>query len=264
LLENIIGGFTLFLDKPVRVGDFCRYGDRIGTVEDVGLRSTRVRSLERTIVTIPNAEFSQIQVENYAKRDRMLYKYILRLRYETTPDQLRFVLERLRRMLLGHPRVTDDPARVRFLDFGDCSLNVEIFAYVNSSDWSEYLGIREDLHLRVMDIVKEAGTGFAIPSQTTYFSRDAGLDSERARETEEQVEGWRASDQLPFPEFEKSLRWQLQDILDFPPRGSPDYAARREEAETAPAPVPEESRKEESRGRWGLKWWKGFRKPNLG
>ena len=262
LLENIVGGFILFLDKPVRVGDFCRYGDSVGTVEKVGLRSTRVRNLDRTIVTIPNAEFSQLQLKNYAKRDRMLYRLILQLRYETTSEQLRFVLERLRRMLLGHPRVTDDPARVRFFGFGAYSLDLEIFAYVNSNDWGEYLGIREDLNLRIMDIVHEAGTEFAFPSQTTYFSRDSGLDPERVEKAQQQVEGWRESGQLPFPEFEKSLRWQLKDMLDFPPRGSPDFSPRRGEAETAPEAVAEQRTRKPSKGRWTFKWQKSTDKTN--
>lgn len=134
-LENIIGGLTLFADQPVRVGDFCAYGDKIGTVEEIGLRSTRIRSLERTIVTIPNAEFSRMQLINYTRRDMMLYKFILDLRYETTPDQLRYVLAKIREMLLGHPKVTPDPARIRFLEFGAYSLNLEVFAYVDSQDW---------------------------------------------------------------------------------------------------------------------------------
>ena len=223
----------------------------------MGLRSTRVRSLERTLVTVPNAEFSQIQLENFTQRDRMLYKIILRLRYETTPDQLRFVLERLRRMLLGHPRVTDDPARVRLLDFSDYSLDLEIFAYVNSTDWEEYLGIREDLHLRIMDILHEAGTGFALPSRTAYFSRDPGLDQERVAQAEKQVEAWRASDQLPFPKFEQSLRWNLQNILDFPPRGSPDYAPRRGEVETPTEPVIKGRENRRSGRRSLFRWLKG-------
>jgi MscS family membrane protein len=248
-LENIIGGLTLFADRPLRVGDFCAYGDKVGTVEEIGLRSTRMRSLDRTVVTIPNAEFSNMQLINYARRDRMLYKVILQLRYETEPDQLRFVLERLRRMLLGHPRVTDDPARARFLDFDAYSLNIEIFAYVNSSDWGEYLGIREDLNLRIIDIVNEAGTGFAFPSQTLYFGRDAGLDAEKGQHAEREVENWRASGELPFPEFAKSLRWELEDILDFPPRGSPDYSPRRGEVQPSSQPMASPVKKE-ARKRW--------------
>jgi MscS family membrane protein len=225
-LENIVGGLTLFGDRPVRVGDFCAYGDKIGTVEAIGLRSTRIRSLDRTLVSVPNAEFSQMQLINYTSRDMMLYRFTLGLRYETTPDQLRYVLAKVREMLLGHPRVSPDPARVRFLEFGAYSLDLEIFAYVNSQDWGQYLGIREDLNLRIMDIVAEAGTGFAFPSQTAYLAKDAGLDAQRGEDAANQVGFWRARGKLPFPEFEEEERGRLENLLDYPPKGSPDYHPR--------------------------------------
>ena len=114
---NLIGSLILFLNKPVKVGDFCRYGDQIGTVESIGLISTRIRSLERTIVTVPNAEFSEIKLDNFAARDQRLLQTTLQLRYETTPEQMRFVLASLREMLLGHPMVTPEPARVPVLQF---------------------------------------------------------------------------------------------------------------------------------------------------
>jgi MscS family membrane protein len=128
-LENILGGLTLFADQPVRVGDFCRYGSEVGTVQEIGLRSTRIRSRERTLVTIPNAEFSQMKLENFSVRDQRLLRTTLNLRYETTMDQLRYVLAELRKLLFGHPMVTESPARVRFVDLGAYSIDVEIFAY---------------------------------------------------------------------------------------------------------------------------------------
>jgi MscS family membrane protein len=224
-LENILGGFTLFADTPVRVGDFCLYSDKLGTVEEIGLRSTRIRSVERTVVTVPNAEFSQMQLENFTRRDRMLLKTRLRLRYETTPEQLRYVLAKLRELLIAHPMVSPDPARVRFVGFGDYSLDVELFAYVLSADYNAYLGILEDLNLRIMDIVEEAGTGFAFPSQTTYLTRDKALDAERVKAAEEQVADWRNDEALPFPEPDPRRRQELAGTLDFPPKGSASLRA---------------------------------------
>ncbi len=226
-LENIIGGLTLFADRPVRVGDFCRYGDEIGTVEQIGLRSTRIRSLERTIVTVPNAEFSQMKLDNFNARDLRLLKTILRLRYETTPDQLRYVLAELRKLLVGHPKVTAAPARVRFVGYGDYSLNIEVFAYLHCKDQDTFLAIQEDIFLRIADIVAQGGTGFAFPSQTTYFRRDAGMDPERAREAEVKVEDWREHGRLPFPEFDPGLRREMENVLDYPQRGAHDYKHRR-------------------------------------
>ena len=179
-LENIIGGLTLFADRPVRVGDFCRYGDQIGTVEQIGLRSTRVRSLERTIVTIPNAEFSQMQLDNFAARDQRLLKLVIALRYETTPEQLRHILAELRQMLFEHIKVTPAPARVRFVGYGAYSLDLEIFAYLYCQDQDTFLEIQEDILLRIADIVNAAGSAFAFPSQTTYVTRDKGLNADVA------------------------------------------------------------------------------------
>jgi len=225
-LENFLGTLNLYADRPVRVGDFCRYGEdpspgwlRIGTVEEIGLRSTRIRGIDRTITSIPNAEFANMHILNLTKRDRMVFRPTLALRHETTADQLRFVLARLRELLLAHPRVTDDPARVRFASFGDSSLNVEIFAYVNTSDWNEFLAIQEDINLRILNIIDEAGTGLAFPSRL-YHTRDGGLDGERQQAAEKQVREWAAAHTLPFPEFAEDYRKQITDSLDYPPDGS--------------------------------------------
>jgi MscS family membrane protein len=220
-IENLFGGITLFADRPVRVGDFFRYGDQVGTVEEIGLRSTRVRTLDRTVVTIPNAKFSDMALENLAKRDRMRLWTMIGVRYETTPDQLRFLLARLREVLLAHPRVTEDPARVRFVGYGAYSLDMEVFAYIDTPDWNEFLQIREDIYLLFMDAVKESGTGFAFPSSTMYLGRDGGLNQDEVSQAEARVAEWREKGMLPFPHFPQSMHDQLNNTLNWPPPGSP-------------------------------------------
>ncbi len=219
-LENLFGGATILADRPVRVGDFCRFGGRVGTVEEIGLRSTRVRTLDRTVVSIPNAEFSLMQLENFGRRDKIWYHPTIGLRYETTPEQLRYVLVEVRKMLYSHPRVDPDPARIRFTGFGAYSLDLEIFAYVLCTDFGEFLEVAEDLNLRVMDIVEAAGTGFAFPSSTTYVARDEGLDSERGRAAEAQVQQWREMRELGLPGFPPERIRELRNTLDYPPTGS--------------------------------------------
>ncbi len=219
-LENAFGGVTVLADQPVRVGDFCRFGDRVGTVEDIGLRSTRVRTLERTVVTVPNAEFSTLQLENFAPRDRFWFHPRIGLRYETTPGQIRYVLVELRRMLYAHPAVDPDPARVRFVGFGASSLDIDFFVYVNAADYAGFLEVAEDLNLRVMDIIERAGTGFAFPSQTLYVGSDGGLDPEAARKAEEQVARWREEEKLFLPGFPPEEIEALRGTLDYPERGS--------------------------------------------
>lgn len=225
-LENIISGFILFADKPLAVGDFCRFGAYIGTVERIGIRSTVVRTLDRTLVTVPNADFVTMHLENYGKRDRILLHKTFRLRYETTPDQLRFVLAELRRLMIAHPKVTEDPARVRFVGFGEDALEVEVFAYVLSTDWSEFLAIREDIYLRMMDVVERSGTAFAVPTRTLRLGRDAGMDADRASVAEAAVAGWREGGSLPFPNFTVDEITAAQNTLNYPPEGAPAVAAQ--------------------------------------
>ena len=232
-VANFIGGLILYINKPVRVGEYCRYGEdpnpgwqRTGTVEEIGLLSTRLRGLDRTVTTIPNAEFSKMHIVNLTKRDERLLRTTLQLRYETTPDQLRDILIRLRELLLGHPMVTPDPARVRFVGYAAYSLDVEIFAYLRCVNQDTFLAVQEDLLLRIADIVSEAGSGFAFPSQTAYIARDAGLDNEQKEAAESRVDGQRALGKLPFPYFEDEDREELEDILDYPSKGSTGYRPR--------------------------------------
>ncbi len=219
-VENLFGGATIAADQPVRVGDFCRWGDKLGTVEDVGLRSTRIRTLDRTVVTVPNSVFSQMEIENFGARDKIRLHATIGLRYETSPDQLRHALIELRKLLVGHPKVDPDPSRVRFVGFGASSLDLEIFAYIRTSDYNEFLKIREDIFLRIMDIVEASGTGFAFPSQTVYFGRDGGLDPEKSRAAENGVRARRDRGELPFPDLPDEMVTEIQDALDYPPKGS--------------------------------------------
>jgi MscS family membrane protein len=199
-VENLFGGLAVVGDQPVQEGDFCRFGEQQGTVERIGLWSTRLRTPERSVITIPNALFLTARVENLQERDRILFNTILRLRYETSPDQLRWVLVRIRTLLDAHPRVDPDTSRARFSGFGASSLDVELFVYVRTRDNLEFLAVREDLCLRVMDIVNDAGTAFALPAQTNY-SASAGLDAERAGAATAEVQRLRTEGKLPLPEF---------------------------------------------------------------
>lgn len=229
-IANFIGGLILYVNKPVRVGEFCRYGEdpnpgwlRIGWVEEINLLSTRLRGVDRTLTTIPNAEFSKMHIVNLSKRDKRLLRTTLQLRYETTADQLRDILIRLRELLLGHPMVNPDPARVRFVGYAAYSLDIEVFAYISCVDRETFFAVQEDLLLRIADIVSEAGSGFAFPSQTAYLARDSGLDDERKNAAEARVSGLRAVGKLPFPYFEEEDRDRLEDILDYPAKGSAGY-----------------------------------------
>ncbi|MGE5344642.1 MAG: mechanosensitive ion channel family protein [Acidithiobacillales bacterium] len=171
-IENIFGGFTVLGDKILRVGDACRIGTYIGTVEDITLFATRLRTPERAIVSIPNGTLLTREIENLSSRDRFLFTHVLGLRYETSPAQLKTVLEAVRKLLADHQRVAPEDARVRFLRFGASSLDLELRAYVLAADFPAFLAIQEELLLSVMEIVAASGTSLAFPSQTLYLGRD--------------------------------------------------------------------------------------------
>ena len=219
-IENFFGGLFLVWDKPVRLGDYCKAGEHAGTVEHIGLRSTLIRTLNRTVVSIPNGQLSSISVENFTLRDRFLFRHTLNLRYETTADQLRFLLTSIRELLYRHPRVDSSTARARLVAFGASSLDVEIFAQIVETEVAEFLAVQEDLLLRIMDLVAASGSGFAFPSRTLYMAKDAGLDGEKGREAAERVDRWRREGELPFPDHRPVRVSQLEGTLDYPPEGS--------------------------------------------
>ncbi len=173
-LENFIGGIILYADQPVRVGDLCKFGNNRGIVEDVGLRSVKIRTLDRTVVTVPNADFAKLQLENLSDRDQVLLRENLRLRYETTRGQLQEVLSKLESMLREHPQIAEDRLRVRFNGFGEYFLEVELYAYAQTNAWPEFLEIRQDVLMKVMEIIERSGTRLALPTEVQYT---AGADA---------------------------------------------------------------------------------------
>jgi MscS family membrane protein len=219
-LENLIGGIMLYLDQPVRIGDFCSFGDKTGTVESIGVRTSKIRAIDRTLISIPNSALADMQLINWAKCDRMLITTTIGLRYETENDQLRYVLAKFREMLHAHPKIDSETVRVRFTDFGQSSLDIVVRIYALTRDFNEYYAIREDVLLRMSDIVKNSGSGFAFPSQTLYMGRDDGLDLERGKTAVKEVASWRKAGKLPFPRLSPDRIEQLGGTLDYPPRGS--------------------------------------------
>jgi MscS family membrane protein len=225
-LENVIGAITLYTSRPVKVGDFCRFGDSYGTVEEIGLRATKVRTHDSTVINVPNAEFSSIQLENFSLREHMWYHPKIRLRYGTTPDQLRYVLVEVRKMFYSHPKMLPSPARIRFEGFGEHSLDLQVFAFLDVNNPNDFTEVAEDLNLRIMDIVAKAGTEFAIPSQSLYVQRGRGLDEAKIDEAENCVKEWKDNNALYLPSFPQEKIEELQGSLDYPPAGSPGAVTR--------------------------------------
>jgi MscS family membrane protein len=215
-LENLFGGASVLGDEVIRVGDVVKVGDLVGTVEDIGLRSTRIRTPERTQLSVPNGSMATMNIENLTLRDKRLLQTTLGLRYETSTDQLRYVLAEIRRMLYAHPSIESDTVRVRFVGFGQSSLDVEIFSYVLTTDHNAYMAVREDLLLRMMDIVQQAGSSLAFPSQTLYMTRDYGVDREAQKSAVQAVNEWRQKNELPFPDFSPEAISKFEDSIIYP------------------------------------------------
>jgi MscS family membrane protein len=214
-IENLFGGVSVLADEVFRVGDVCRFGDRTGVVEDIGLRSTRIRTEERTLLAIPNGTVATINLENLSRRDKILFKTTLGLRPESKPDHCRFVLAEIRRLLYSHPKIETKTVRVRLIDIAGTSLNVELVSYIMTRDFNEFAAVREDLLLRIMDVLDDAGGGLALPSQTLYLSRDGGVEKEKAEGAVKKIAELREGKQLPFPDFHD------EDISSF--KGSIEY-----------------------------------------
>lgn len=222
-LENLFGGISLLGDEVIHVGDECRFGDRTGTVEDISLRSTRIRTPQRTQLSIPNGSLATMNVENLSRRDKILFNTKLGLRYETSPDQLRYVLAQIRRLFYEHPKVETDGARIRFIGYDNSSLTLEVFCYILTRNGAEFLTIQEDLLLRIMDIIAASGTSIALPSSTVYLGRDPGLDKDKTEAVSHEVQQWRENRKLPFPDFAPSDISEFSNSLPYP---QPDSALR--------------------------------------
>jgi MscS family membrane protein len=171
-LENLFGGIMIISDQPIRVGDFIRAGAYLGTVEEIGLRSTYIRVLDRTLVSIPNGQLALLSLENLSRRDKMLFSHAINLRYETTPDQLRYVLAETKRLFSEHPQVEQSTAHASFLKCADSSLVIDVFAYILENNYDAFLDIQEAFLFRIMEIIETSGTQMAFPSRTTYIAKD--------------------------------------------------------------------------------------------
>ena len=176
-VENLVGTVSVLADRPIQVGDFCKVGDVMGTVEDIGMRSTRIRTLERTVITIPNGDFSSRQIENYTKRDRYLFNEVIGLEYALSAARLRQAISIIETALKENEFIADDPLRTNLRYFGADSLAIETYAYIDVADFTESLTIRSDLLLDIFTRLEEAEIGIAFQTRTVYLRSEAADQS---------------------------------------------------------------------------------------
>ncbi len=178
--ENMFGGVSVLFDKVIQIGDTCKVNNQTGVVEDLGLRSTRLRTQDRTLLAIPNGIMASATVENFRFRDKFLCQQVIRLRYDLAPDHVRAVLEEIRGVLKANAKVEEMSARVRFLRFAEYALEIEVYCYILDRDYEAYLATQEALLLEIMDTLERTGAVVALPSQATLVTKDSWIDAEKA------------------------------------------------------------------------------------
>jgi MscS family membrane protein len=215
-IENLFGGLVLFLDQPVAVGQFGKFGDIVGTIEDIGLRSTKIRTIQRTKISIPNASLIGLNIENFSVREKILFMKNLTLAVNTTVEQLIYITGSIRELFIAHKMVLPDPARVKLVDVTASGMSLEMYCYIDTSDWGLFLNIQEDLWLRILSIVRESGAALASMPDSI---RDA-VDVERRDMVKHQVNQWRAENVLPLPDLPPDEVAKRRNTIEYPPKES--------------------------------------------
>jgi MscS family membrane protein len=179
-IENLFGTVMVVADEVIQVGDQCQTGGIEGHVESIGLRSTQIRTLDRALVSVPNGQLAAGTIGNLARRDKFLFRHKIRLGYETTAEQLRRVLAEIGKMMLEDAKLDPATVRVRLVRFGDDSLELDAFAYVPTREEAVFLGIQEELLLRIVDVVEASGAAFSLPTVAAPATGNFALNTQKA------------------------------------------------------------------------------------
>ena len=214
-LENVIGAITLYTARPIRPGDWCRFGEIQGTVEEIGLRSVTLRTKNRTLVTVPNSMFSSADIENFSVRDRIRFYKLLELQMPT-PAQLRAILGEFRALFAAHPMVRQDTISIRLADIEAATAVIRLDAGILTQKYEEYLAVAEDLNLRIIEIVHQNGAIFSGPGQVLQIRDFQQAGEEKLQEVEAKLEVWRQGEGLPFPDLSEEEKRQLKNTLEYP------------------------------------------------
>jgi len=170
-LENLLGSFTIFFDQPFTVGDIVTVGSVTGVVEKVGFRSTRIRTFDKSLVTVPNKKMIDAELDNLGLRPIRRVKFNIGLTYETAPEQIKAIVTDIQEMINLHEKTNQD-GRVRFQEFGSSSLDIMVMYFVASPKWEDLINVKEDVNYKIMEIVKKHNSDFAFPSTTVYLQKN--------------------------------------------------------------------------------------------
>lgn len=167
-VENLLGSFTIFFDKPFTVGDQVKVGNIEGHIESIGLRSTRIRTLDRSLITMPNKKMVDAELENVTLKTMWRARFHISLTYDTTQDQIKAIINELTDYLNDHQRTKDEPT-VKFTDFNNSSLDILVVYFVLTSDADQYIAVKEEINFKIMEIVKKHNAKFAFPATSVYI-----------------------------------------------------------------------------------------------
>lgn len=216
-LENVIGAITLYSARPVNPGDLCRFGNIVGTVEEIGLRSTMIRTLDRTMLAVPNSVFSSVEVENFSHRDRIRFYRHIELQMPTAA-QLRVILGRLRELFLSYEEILQPTVSIRLEKILAANAIIRIDAGVNTTDYQRFLAVAEDLNLRMIELVHSAGAVFSGPGQVLQVRDFHRASEDTLADVEAQLDAWREADRLPFPDLTDREKAELTGSISLPSR----------------------------------------------
>ncbi len=167
--SNLFGSIAIMLDHSIKIGEWIKVNGAEGTVEDIGMRTTKIRTFEKSIIVVPNSIVATSNIENFSRRGVRRIKMVIGITYSTNVSQIENIVKNIRQMLRGHPNIAKNQTLLVYFDrFDDSSLGIFIYAFTNTSDWEKYLQIREDINLKIIQIVQNAGSDFAFPSHTLY------------------------------------------------------------------------------------------------
>ena len=170
-LENLLGSFTIFFDRPFTVGDVVKVGTVTGLVEKVGFRSTRIKTFDKSVVTVPNKKMIDAELDNLGLRPVRRVKFYIGLTYDTSTEQIKNIVSDIQEMINSHEK-TNEEGKVRFQEFGASSLDIMVLYYVNSPKWEDLIDVKEDVNYKIMDIVKKHNSDFAFPSTSVYLQQN--------------------------------------------------------------------------------------------
>lgn len=219
-LENLFGGITLVMDETVSVGDDCVISGRVVNVQDIGLRSVRVITREGTEIEFPNGILLQTSIENLSRRTKSLILTTLSMSYECSLAQLQCLIAQVRQLLYSHPRVEPETARFRMSGLNSTGYQIELFAYVRTSDGAEFAAIQEDILFRILDLVESIGAEWGTPTHVSYISRQPAIDEKKMSDAARTVSRWQASNEVPFPDFSAQHIAELRNTLAYPRENS--------------------------------------------